>query len=77
MEITIEETVTISKSRYDALVSAAKALHIAEQFINNGIEFGYIRLPDPRTPDPARYTQSKVQSAVAALRAAGVEMGEG
>lgn len=32
------------------------ALKMAEQFISNGVEFGYIRMPDKDTPDSAHQT---------------------
>tara|TARA_A100000171_G_scaffold51315_1_gene65261 strand:- start:374 stop:865 length:492 start_codon:yes stop_codon:yes gene_type:complete len=37
----------------EALRDAARTLHLAEQFIENGIELGYIRMPDKDTPDAA------------------------
>lgn len=37
----------------EALKDAARTLHLAEQFIENGIEFGYIQMPDKDTPDAA------------------------
>lgn len=44
------------------------ALHLAEQFITNGLELGFIRMPDPGTPDPAHDTPGIIRSA---LRKAG------
>lgn len=51
------------------LVAAAPDLHDAckraEQFIANGIEFGFIRLPDAGTPDPAHDTLPAIRAALA------------
>ena len=33
-----------------------QALRDAKQFIENGVEFGYIRMPDAETPDSAHNT---------------------
>ena len=52
-----------------AVVAAlVAALEAADQFIRNGIELGYIRMPSPSTPDPALETPDKVASALAAYR---------
>lgn len=48
----------------------AEALKAARQFIRNGIEFGYIRMPDADTPDSAHGTLPLID---AALAKAGVE----
>lgn len=40
------------------------ALRCADQFITNGIEFGFIRMPDASTPDPARETPGIIRSAL-------------
>ncbi len=42
-----------------------KALRAARQFIGNGIEFGYIRLPDK--PDPALDTLPMIEAALAKM----------
>jgi hypothetical protein len=51
------------------LIAAApdllEALRLAHQFITNGIELGYIRMPDPDFPDPAHQTPSIVRAAIA------------
>lgn len=39
-----------------AVPDMVKALRAAQQFITNGIEFGYIQMPDPGTPDSAHDT---------------------
>lgn len=41
------------------------ALQRADQFITNGIEFGFIRMPDADTPDPANRTPVIVRDAIA------------
>jgi hypothetical protein len=46
-----------------------EALEAARLFIANGIELGYIRMPDPETPDPAHDTLPKIETALAAYRA--------
>lgn len=57
----------------DALLTHAEALagalKMAGQFISNGIEFGYIRMPDKDTPDPAHETPKIVAEALQAYRA--------
>jgi hypothetical protein len=37
----------------------------ARQFIVNGIEFGYIRMPDKATQDPAHQTLPAIEAAIA------------
>jgi hypothetical protein len=46
---------------------ALKALKAAKQFIENGVEFGYIRMPRER--DPAHHTLPLIDSAIAAIKA--------
>lgn len=41
-----------------------EALRLADQFITNGIELGYIRMPDADTPDTARDTPRIVREAL-------------
>jgi hypothetical protein len=45
------------------------ALKAARQFIVNGVEFGYIRMPDADTPDTAHDTLPMIEKAIAALSA--------
>jgi hypothetical protein len=45
------------------------ALLRAEQFIVNGVELGFIRLPDPGTPDSAHETLPAIRTAIAAAQA--------
>ncbi|MGV2110104.1 hypothetical protein ACQZ46_02375 [Agrobacterium salinitolerans] len=44
-----------------------KALAAAEQFIVNGVELGYIRMPNPETPDSAHDTLPMIRQAQKAL----------
>ena len=46
------------------------ALRCADQFITNGIELGYIRMPDPDCPDTAKDTPGIVRAALAAAKGA-------
>lgn len=45
-----------------------EALEKAKQFIENGIEFGYIKMPDSETPDSAHKTLPIINAAIAAAR---------
>ena len=47
-----------------------EALKAAQRFIRNGIEMGYIRMPDADTPDPAHKTLPMIEAALAALDSA-------
>lgn len=47
-----------------------EALEHARLFIRNGIELGYIKMPDADTPDPAHDTLPKIETALAAHRQA-------
>lgn len=49
------------RTREAALVEALKR---ADSFITNGIELGFIRMPDPSTPDPAHETPGIVRAAL-------------
>lgn len=51
----------------DSVREALAALKAARQFIVNGIEFGYIRMPDADTPDTAHDTLPTIEAAIAAL----------
>ncbi|WP_026383439.1 hypothetical protein [Achromobacter xylosoxidans] len=44
------------------------ALESAQRFIRNGIEFGYIRMPDADTPDPAHRTPGLIDAAIRSLK---------
>jgi hypothetical protein len=45
------------------------ALKAARQFIVNGTELGFIRMPDAETPDPAHDTLAIIERAIADLEA--------
>lgn len=47
----------------------AEALELAKKFIQNGVELGYIQMPDPETPDPAHETLPKIIAALEAYKA--------
>ena len=47
---------------HEELVSALKA---ASVFIRNGIELGFIRMPDKDTPDPAHLVPGMIEAALA------------
>lgn len=46
---------------YDDMLAA---LRRAERFIDNGIELGFIRMPDVGTPDPAHDTLTAIRAAI-------------
>lgn len=52
------------------VAALVEALEAADQFIRNGIELGYIRMPDAGTPDPAHKTPAKIEAALARVRQA-------
>lgn len=45
-----------------------EALEKTKQFIENGIELGYIRMPDDDTPDSAHQTLPIINAAIAAAK---------
>lgn len=51
----------------EAREEAIAALKAAKQFIANGVEFGFIRMPDSDTPDTAHATPRLIEKALAAL----------
>lgn len=50
------------KAQRDELLAA---LELANQFIMNGIEFGYIQMPQPDTPDSALTTPDVIRDTIA------------
>lgn len=46
-----------------------EALRLAREFIVNGVENGYIRMPDVDTPDSAHDTLPKIEAALRGARA--------
>ncbi|WOB75887.1 hypothetical protein [Achromobacter xylosoxidans] len=55
-------------SAEDVRNAALEALEAAQRFIRNGIELGYIRMPDADTPDPAQRTPDLIDAAIRALK---------
>jgi hypothetical protein len=53
---------------YPAVEGLVKALEGARQFITNGIELGYIRMPDSDTPDPAHQRLPQIEAALSRFR---------
>lgn len=54
-------------AEHDALMQRmSEALRRADQFISNGIELGFIRMPDADTPDSAHDTPGIVKAALRA-----------
>lgn len=49
------------------LGECVKVLRRAEQFIVNGVALGFIRMPDPSTPDPAHDTLPAIRDLLAKL----------
>ena len=49
-----------------------EALEHARLFIVNGIDLGFIQMPEAGTPDPAHETLPMIDAALAAHRAKGV-----
>ena len=59
-----------NKQTIDGLSRAAlEALKSARLFISNGIDLGFIRMPDSETPDPAHNTLPMIDKAIQELRA--------
>lgn len=50
---------------YNAHDDMLEALKAAKEFITNGIELGFIRMPDTSTPDRAHETPGIVRAAIA------------
>lgn len=65
---------TPAKNTGAVMKQMAEALEAAHFFIRNGIELGFIRMPDKGVPDPASLTPDKVEKALAAYAA--IEKGE-
>lgn len=59
---TVLSAVVRAINAHDALVDA---LRRADQFITNGVELGFIRMPDASTPDTAHETPEIVRAALA------------
>jgi hypothetical protein len=52
------------------LAACVQALQQADKFITNGIDLGYIRMPDADCPDPAHATPGAIKTALALLETA-------
>ena len=63
-------TILRALSALSGLESVKGALKAADQFIENGVELGYIRLPTVPS-DPALKTPGLIKSALSQLEAAG------
>lgn len=61
----LEEAVGLAQSQ---LGLSVKALEASDLFIRNGIELGYITMPQSDTPDSAHETSSLVANALASVR---------
>ncbi len=61
--------VIVRESEYESAAeqraALLEALRDADKFITNGIELGYIRMPDPDTADRAHATPGIVRAAIA------------
>lgn len=64
-------------SAEDVRNAALEALEAAQRFIRNGIELGYIRMPDADTPDPAHRTPDLIDAAIRALKQPQADKGGG
>ena len=58
-----------------AVTELVEALEHARQFIRNGIDLGFIRMPDADTDDPAHETLPKIEAALSIYRAALADKG--
>ncbi len=66
--IEIDEEVSANTRLIAAAPELLEALEHARLFIRNGVEIGYIRMPDADTPDPAHETLPRVEAALAKAR---------
>ena len=57
--------IKVMLQKWAAAEEMYEALKRAEQFITNGIELGYIRMPDKDCPDPAHETPDIIKAALA------------
>ena len=53
------------------VAKVVESLEVAHRFIANGIELGYIQMPDSDTLDPAHETLPAIEAALAEYRAQG------
>lgn len=59
------------RSSVETAPHAKDALEHARMFIENGVELGYIKMPDVYTPDPAHETLGKIKAVLATLQPSG------
>lgn len=64
----IEALLSERASLAERLEEAEKALEKAAQFITNGVELGFIRMPDADTPDPAHETLPAIRKALTTIK---------
>lgn len=64
-----DETVGIVRAIEAQRDELLAALKVAAEFIDNGIEFGFIRMPDQDTPDSAHKTPQIIRDAIAKCEA--------
>lgn len=57
-----------NKELREKVAKARNALYAADKFISNGIDLGFIRMPDDDCPDPAKLTPGIVKEALTALK---------
>lgn len=63
--------ITETPDHTDLVRELVEALGEANQFISNGVELGYIRLPDKNTIDSALDTQKTIRQSLTKAREAG------
>ena len=63
----LQQRLTAADERTDVL---EELLRLAREFVNNGVELGYITMPDPETPDAAHDLVPKIDAALKPAEAA-------
>lgn len=66
-----DRVIETERERDDALrllAEATGALEKAQQFIVNGVEMGFIQMPEADTPDPAHYTLPLIGTTLSNIR---------
>ena len=66
-EQALQQRLTAADERTDVL---EELLRLAREFVNNGVELGYITMPDPETPDAAHDLVPKIDAALKPAEAA-------
>lgn len=62
VDVTLQQERQLKAAAEARMQALEQALRMSEQFINNGVELGYIRLPD--SPDPALETLPAIRAAL-------------